>query len=469
MARDRAALDVADEEGVVAAITHEGEGIVRGGKTAFVVGALPGERVRFRRTKRHKQHDEARLVEVLEPAKDRVQPRCVHFGVCGGCALQHLSPESQLAAKQLELRDNLERVAEVMPDRWLEPLRGPVWNYRRRARLGAKYVAKKGRVVVGFRERAAPYVAALTRCEVLAPPADALITPLADMIMGLSIRERLPQIEVAVADNAVALVMRVLSPPTPEDLAKLAQFEKDHDVRLYLQPAGLDSVARLNPDARSNAEGRPSPPNPGVASSTASPAAESPLTYRLPAFDLSLEFLPTDFIQINGAINEALVHRALELLDPEPDAAVLDLFCGLGNFTLPLARRVGRAVGVEGDQALVRRAIANAARNGLDNAEFHVADLSQPPGDTPATAPAWAKSPYPYVLLDPPRAGAREMLPTVARLGPKRVLYISCHPGSLARDTGMLVHQHGFKLRAAGVLDMFPHTTHVESLAVFER
>jgi 23S rRNA (uracil1939-C5)-methyltransferase len=237
----------------------------------------------------------------------------------------------------------------------------------------------------------------------------------------------------------------VLAEPSPGDLEKLRAFERGHGVRLYLQRGGLDSVTRL------------------------SMSGGAPVAYALPDFDVRLEVTPTDFIQINGAINEALVHRALELLDPEPDAAVLDLFCGLGNFTLPLARRVGRAVGVEGDQALVRRAIANAARNGLDNAEFHVADLSQPPGDTPATVPPWAKTPYPYVLLDPPRAGAREMLPTVARLGPKRVLYISCHPGSLARDTGMLVHQHGFKLRAAGVLDMFPHTTHVESLAVFER
>jgi 23S rRNA (uracil1939-C5)-methyltransferase len=442
--------DAADEEGVVAAMTHEGEGIVRGGKTAFVVGALPGERVRFRRTKRHRQHDEARLIEVLEPAADRAQPRCAHFGVCGGCALQHLAPESQLAAKQLELRDNLERVAEVMPDEWLEPLRGPVWNYRRRARLGAKYVVKKGRVVVGFRERSAPYVAALDRCEVLAPPADALIAPLSELLTGLSIRERLPQIEVAVADNAVALVLRVLSPPTADDLAKLRDFEKTRDVRLYLQPAGLDSVQRL-------------------ASGTAPPPAESPLTYRLPAFDLTLEFTPTDFIQINGPINQALVTRAVDLLNPEPGSSVLDLFCGLGNFTLPLARRAARVVGVEGDRELVRRAAANATRNGIDSAEFHVADLSRPPGDTPATAPPWAKTPYPNILIDPPRAGAREMLPTVARLAPKRVLYISCHPGSLARDTGMLVHQYGFKLRAAGVLDMFPHTTHVESLAVFER
>jgi 23S rRNA (uracil1939-C5)-methyltransferase len=455
-------LNPTDEEGVVAAITHEGEGIVRGGKTAFVVGALPGERVRFQRTKRHKQHDDARLIEVLEPASDRVQPRCAHFGVCGGCALQHLAPESQLSVKQLELRDNLERVAQVVPDEWLEPLRGPVWNYRRRARLGAKYVAKKGRVVVGFRERSAPYVAALDRCEVLAAPADSLITPLSEMLTGLSIRERLPQIEVAVADNAVALVLRVLTPPSPEDLAKLSAFEKSHDVRLYLQSAGLDSVRRLWPQIGDL------PPNLSATSGTAQPPAEPALTYRLPAFDLTFEFAPTDFIQINAPINEALVSRAIDLLNPEPGSTVLDLFCGLGNFTLPLARRAARVIGVEGDRDLVKRAAANAARNGIHTAEFHVADLSQPPGDTPATAPRWAKIPVPYVLLDPPRAGAREMLPTVARLGPKRVLYISCHPGSLARDTGMLVHQYGFRLRAAGVLDMFPHTTHVESLAVFE-
>ncbi len=475
----RALSEGADEEGVVAAITHEGEGVVRGGKTAFVAGALPGEHIRFRRTKRHRQHDDGRLIEVLEPAADRVQPRCAHFGVCGGCALQHLAPESQLAAKQLELQDTLERVAQAMPDIWLEPLRGPVWNYRRRARLGAKYVARKGRVVVGFRERLAPYVAALDRCEVLAAPADAFITPLSEMLTGLSIRERLPQIEVAVADNAVALVLRVLSPPTPGDLAKLRMFEETHRVRLYLQPAGPDSVRRL--PLRPGEE----VPEGGIAHSEANtypdssviraalPVAEPPLSYGLPAFDLTLQFAPTDFIQINGPINAALVARALELLDPDPGAAVLDLFCGLGNFTLPLARRAARVVGVEGDPELVKRAVANARRNHIDNAEFHVADLAKPPGETPASVPAWAPlsaagAAFPYILLDPPRAGAREMLPTVARLAPKRVLYISCHPGSLARDTGMLVHQYGFRLRAAGVLDMFPHTTHVESLALFE-
>jgi 23S rRNA (uracil1939-C5)-methyltransferase len=435
----------AEEVGAVTGITHEGEGIVRGGKTAFVAGALPGERIRFRRTKRHKQHDDGLLLEVLEPAADRVVPRCAHFGLCGGCSLQHLDSASQIATKQTELKDNLERISRTMPDEWLEPMRGPVWNYRRRARLGVKYVAKKGRVLVGFRERLSPYVAMLNRCEVLSAPADALITPLAEMINTLSIRDRLPQIEVATADNAVALVVRVMAPPSEEDLAILRAFEKAHGLRLFLQPAGLDSVQRMDPGL----EPRPD---------------EAPLHYRLPAFDLTMEFKPTDFIQVNGPMNEALVSRAVELLAPKPGSSVLDLYCGLGNFTLALARRVGRVVGVEGDRELVRRAGENAQRNGISNAEFHVADLMQPL----AGSASWANSSYSSVLLDPPRAGAREMLPTVARLAPERVLYISCHPGSLARDIGMLVHDHGFRLRAAGVLDMFPHTTHVESLAVLE-
>ncbi len=431
------------EEGTVSALTREGEGIVRGGKTAFVVGALPGERIRFRRLKRHRQHDDARLIEVLEPAAERVVPRCAHFGVCGGCALQHLAPEAQLAAKQVELRDNFERLARAAPGEWLEPLRGPVWGYRRRARLGARYVSKKGRVVVGFRERFAPYVAAIDRCEVLAPPADALIAPLSALLTKLSIRDRVPQVEVAVADNAVALVLRVLAAPSDADLMKLREFELAYGARLYLQPGGVDSVERLT--------GAPRP-------------AEAQLTYALPQSGLDIEFAPTDFVQINAAVNQTLVARALELLAPEPDSTVLDLYCGLGNFTLALARCAGRAVGVEGDPELVRRAEHSARRNAVENAEFHVADLAT---NAPGAAP-WARRAYSHVLLDPPRAGAREMLPTVARLAPKRVLYISCHPGSFARDIGMLVHDHGFVLRAAGVLDMFPHTTHVESLAVLE-
>jgi len=427
----------APETALVTGLTHDGEGVVRGGKTAFVAGALPGERIRLRRTRRHRQHDDAELLEVLEPSGARVAPRCAHFGVCGGCALQHLSPAAQRAAKQTELAETLARVARVQPATWLAPLAGPVWAYRRRARLGVKFVRKKGCVVVGFRERAAPYVAQLTRCEVLAAPVGELIAPLAAMLTELSIRERVPQIEVAVADHATALVLRVLSAPSEADAARLRQFGAAYGVRLYLQPAGLDSVVPLDPPLE-------------------------PLRYALARSGVELEFAPVDFIQVNGAVNEALVERAAELLQLDGAATLLDLYCGLGNFTLALARVAGRAVGVEGAGALIERARGNARRNGSTNAEFHLANLAIPPD---ATA-AWMRQAYTHVLLDPPRTGAPAMLAAVAALAPQRVLYISCHPGSLARDLGVLVHEHGFALQAAGIVDMFPHTTHVESLAL---
>ena len=423
----------------VSALTHEGDGIVREGKTAFVPGALPGETVRFVRTRRHRGHDEGRLLEVLEPAATRVAPRCKHFGVCGGCVLQHLSSEAQRAMKQTELADNLERLARVDCPHWFAPLAGPAWGYRRRARLGAKFVPKKDRVVVGFRERSAPYVADLQRCEVLSPPVGEWITPLAELIATLDIRQRLPQIEVAVADNATALVLRVLSPPSAGDRERLRAFAAARGARLYLQPGGLESIEPLEASA-----------------------PLEPLYYSLPELDLRLQFMPSDFVQINGPVNRALVARAVELLGCGPGDTVLDLYCGLGNFTLPLARSGARAVGVEGAAALIERARGNAARNGIANAEFHVADLSAPP--EPHTP--WLRGPYSHVLLDPPRVGAREMLATVAALRPRRVLYISCHPGSLARDLGVLVHEHGFALEAAGIIDMFPHTGHVESLAL---
>ena len=436
-AERRAGAAGAPEEAQVEGLTHEGEGVVHGGKTAFIAGALPGERIRFHRTRRHRQHDDGELIEVLQASAARVVPRCPHFGVCGGCLLQHLAPAAQLAAKESELRDALARVARVAPARWLSPLEGPHWGYRRRARLGAKFVRKKGTVVVGFRERAAPLIAQLRSCEVLAPPAAALIAPLAAMLTGLSIRERVPQIEVAVAANGAALVLRVLEAPPPEDVARLEAFAADHGVRLFLQPAGLDSVREL-----------------GVAG--------EPLHYRLPRFDVELQFAPTDFIQVNAAVNEALVERAFELLELTPAARVLDLYCGLGNFSLPLARAAAQVVGVEGDAALVARARGNARHNGLGNAEFHVADLAAPPD---ASLP-WMRHSYSHVLLDPPRTGARAVLAALSRIAPQRLLYISCHPGSLARDLGVLVHEHGFALAAAGVVDMFPHTAHVESLAL---
>jgi 23S rRNA (uracil1939-C5)-methyltransferase len=440
--RSRRIVSDVEEVATVAALTHDAQGVVRQGKAAFVAGALPGESIRFRRTRHHRQHDEAELLEVLEPSAARVVPRCAHFGVCGGCALQHLAPEAQLEAKQTELQDNLERVGRVSPQEWLAPLRGPVWNYRRRARLGAKFVIKKDRVVVGFRERLAPYVAEVQRCEVLSLPVGELIAPLAQMLNGLSIRHRIPQIEVAVADNVVALVLRVLDPPSADDLVRLREFAAGHSVRFYLQAGGLDSVRPLESVA----------------------GGLEPLRYGLPQFGLQLEFTPTDFVQINAQINEALVSRAVELLDLTPSSSVLDLFCGIGNFTLALARRAGRVVGVEGEQGLVERARHNARLNDISNAEFHVADL----GRAPEPGLPWLTDRYTHVLLDPPRAGAAEVLAAVSRLNPQRVLYISCHPGSLARDLGLLVHEHGMNLVAAGVLDMFPHTTHVESLALLE-
>jgi 23S rRNA (uracil1939-C5)-methyltransferase len=446
----RKAAGRAPETAEVVALTHEGEGIVRSGKTAFVAGALPGEIVSFERTRKHRQHDEARLLEVLRPSAERVTPRCEHFGVCGGCALQHLTPEAQLVLKEKELRDNLERVARVQCASWLPPLRGPAWGYRRRARLGAKYVHKKGKVVVGFRERLAPYVADVAHCDVLASPVGALIQPLAQLLGALEIRQQVPQIEVAVAENAIALVLRVLRPPTEQDRDKLRDFAARQAVRLYLQTGGLDSVAELTNE-----------------SYVPLPALErTPLQYTLPAFDLTLEFTPTDFVQVNGDLNRALVSRAVELLRPARESTVLDLYCGLGNFTLALARSAGRVVGVEGEAGLVERARQNAVRNGLDNVAFHLGDLSKPT-ELPA---AWLRGPYTHVLLDPPRVGAApDVLAAIARLAPERVLYVSCHPGSLARDLGILVHEHGFLLESAGVVDMFPHTAHVESLALLRR
>ena len=427
----------AEEVSTVLALTHDGEGIVRDGKAVFIAGALPGERVRFERVRRRRQHDEGRLLEVLESAPERVTPRCAHFGVCGGCALQHLAPEAQLALKETELRESLERVADLTCGRWLAPVRGPAWAYRRRARLGAKYVPKKGRVVVGFRERLAPYVADVSRCEVLAEPVGEWPEPLSELIGALDIRRQVPQIEVAVADHSVALVLRVLAAPSPADLERLREFAARHGARIFLQPGGLESIEALS-----------------------APAA--PLYYELPQFGVRLEFAPTDFVQINGEVNRALVSRAVELLEPTPSSSVLDLYCGLGNFSLALARSAGRVVGVEGESGLVERARRNARGNGIDNAEFHVADLSRP--IAPQTS--WLRQTYSHVLLDPPRVGAQEVLGQVARLAPRRVVYISCHPGSLARDLGVLVHEHGFTLEAAGVVDMFPHTAHVESIAV---
>jgi len=428
----------APETAAIEALDHEGRGIARiGGKAVFVDGALPGEEVRLQRTARRRRHDEARLLEVLRPAPDRVTPRCPHFGLCGGCSLQHLDYARQLECKGQAVAAQLERLGGVRPERWLPPLAGPAWNYRRRARLGCRYVERKGRVLVGFRERSSPLLADLRGCEVLAGDAGRLIEPLATLIAGLSIMRRVAQVEVAVADSVTALVLRVLEAPAAADLDALRAFERAHAVEIYLQSGGLDTVAPVTP--------------PGT-----------PLQYDLPGLPAGIRFAPTDFIQVNGEMNRRMVAVALELLAPQPGDRALDLFCGLGNFTLPLAQRVAAATGVEGDAALVARARDNADRNGIRNARFVAGDLA-----TAQAGAGWA-GPCDLVLLDPPRAGAREVLPAVAACRPRRIVYVSCHAGTLARDAGILVQEHGFRLAAAGIMDMFPHTSHVESIALFE-
>lgn len=429
----------APETAEIVALDHAGRGVARiSGKTVFVNGALPGETVRLQRIRKRRRHDEAVVIEVLRPAADRVAPRCAHFGVCGGCSLQHLEHASQLAAKGRIVADELARIGGVAPARWLPPLAGPAWSYRRRARLGCKYVDRKEKVLVGFRERGSPLLADLHQCEILAEPVGRLIDELAKLIGSLELRRRVAQIEVAVADNITALVLRVLDAPPPADLASLRAFEARHGIALYLQTGGLDSVAPLSPPA-------------------------TPLRYELDGLAAGIEFAPTDFIQVNGKLNRRMIERALELLEPKPAERALDLFCGLGNFSLPLALRVAAVTGVEGDAALVARARANAGRNGVGNAEFHAANLAADVSQAP-----WARHPYDLVLLDPPRAGAREVLPVVVAGRPRRIVYVSCHAGTLARDAGILVQQHGYRLSAAGIMDMFPHTSHVESIALFE-
>jgi 23S rRNA (uracil1939-C5)-methyltransferase len=430
------------ETATIVAVAHDGRGIADSdGKKTFVAGALEGENVTFVRRKFHRNFDEAELLEVHEASPDRIEAKCEAFGRCGGCSLQHVTAEQQRVIKDQALRDNLERIGRVEPASWLEPMTGPVWNYRRRARLAVKDVYGKGRTLVGFRERHAPYITDMNRCEVLAAPLDSMISELSELIGGLSIRARLPQIETAVAENDIALVFRVLESPSAEDVARLRAFGEHHDLRIYLQTGGLDTVALLYPDA----------------------VAES-LFYTLPEFDVRVDFEPIDFVQVNNDINQRMVHFAVEQLDAGADDRVLDLFCGIGNFSLPLGRKAGTVLGVEGEQSLVRRATENAARNGLANVTFRVADLGKIDGTE-----SWVREGWERMLLDPARSGAAEVVTRMHLFKPERIVYVSCHPGTLARDAGTLVHEQGYKLETAGIIDMFPHTAHVESIAVFTK
>jgi 23S rRNA (uracil1939-C5)-methyltransferase len=429
------------ETACIDAVSHDGKGIAAiGGKKVFVPGGLRGETVRIVRRKQRKSFDEAELLDVLEPSPARIAPRCRAFGVCGGCALQHLPAEEQRNIKFRALQDNLSRIGGLVPERWLPALYDSAseWGYRRRARLAVRDVAAKGRVLVGFREQHAPFIADMTRCEVLAPPLDGLIEPLSNLVGELTIRRRVPQIEVAVADNATELVFRVLDPPTSEDEAKLIHFAREHGLRIALQSGGLDTIRRLYP------------------------AAAEPLCYALPGHGLEMEFEATDFVQVNAPVNRLMIDRALELLDLRPSHSVLDLYCGIGNFSLPLARRCARVLGIEGEARMVARAAANAAHNGIDNAEFRAADLAAVDGRETWLGAAWDR-----VLLDPARSGAAEVIRHVGRAGVRRIVYVSCHPATLARDAGVLCGEHGYRLEAAGIIDMFPHTGHVEAIAVF--
>ncbi|HWM27111.1 MAG TPA: 23S rRNA (uracil(1939)-C(5))-methyltransferase RlmD [Woeseiaceae bacterium] len=434
------------ESATIDAVTHDGRGIAAiDGKKVFVAGALPGEQVRILRRKIRRGYDEADLLEVEAPSPERIMPRCDAFGICGGCALQHVAPADQRKMKEKSLRDSLERIGNVSPARWLAPVFDPdhegAWRYRRRARLAVREVAAKGRVLVGFRERRAPIVTDMHRCEVLSAPLDGLIDPLAELIATLSIRRRLPQIEVAVADNAVELVFRVLDPPTVDDKAKLAAFGQRHCLSISLQPGSVESAVPLEPDA------------PRV-----------PLYYELPEFDMRIHFEPTDFIQVNGRVNRLMVLAAIEALELRETDRVLDLFCGIGNFSLPLARHSGHVMGLEGEAGQVSRAAANAVRNGVGNCEFRCADLAAINGREPWIGQSWDK-----LLLDPPRCGAEEIVRQMAKIGPARLVYISCHPATLARDAAILTRTEGYRLDAAGIIDMFPHTAHVEAIAVFSR
>ncbi|MGY0503753.1 23S rRNA (uracil(1939)-C(5))-methyltransferase RlmD [Luteimonas sp. e5] len=423
---------------------HDGRGVARraegphAGKTVFVSGALPGERVQVEQTRRSRDFDEARTLAVLQPSPHRVEPRCEHFGTCGGCVLQHLAAPQQIEAKQHVLLENLKRIGKVAPARVLPPLTDAAWGYRRKGRLSVRRVEKKDRTLVGFREQDPRFVADIRQCHVVVPQIGLHIEALGALVDSLDARRVIPQIEFIAGDEATALVFRHLEPLGADDLGRLRDFGRAHGFAIHLQPGGVESVHPLDAAPR--------------------------LAFALPQWQVELEFRPLDFIQVNAGLNQRMIAQALELLDVQPDERVLDLFCGLGNFTLPLARLARDVVGVEGDAGLVARARANAIANGIDNARFHVADLASDLRGEP-----WMTQGFDKLLLDPARAGALEVLQQFPLDGIRRIVYVSCHPGSLARDAGWLVNEAGWKLASAGVMDMFPHTAHVESIAVFER
>jgi 23S rRNA (uracil1939-C5)-methyltransferase len=423
---------------------NEGRGVGhREGKVIFVEGALPGERVSCRILRSKKNHELGEAVDILRRSSAREIPRCPHFGKCGGCSSQHLDLNSQIAAKQRVLEDNLWHIGRIRSETILPAIHGPAWEYRHKARLSVRLVQKKGGVLVGFHERKSSFVADMDSCEILPRRISQLLRPLRELIGALSIRDRLPQVELAIGENVDVLVLRNLDEPTPGDAAALAEFAADWGIQLWLQPAGPESAYACFP-----------------------PVAPA-LTYTLPEFGVEMPFIPTDFTQVNQQINRVLVKRAMQLLQPQPGERIADLFCGLGNFTLPVARLGAAVVGVESNARLVERARANALHNGLGElCEFTVGNLFE------TAVPALAKiGKLDKVLIDPPREGALELVKAMRASAPERIVYVSCSPSTLARDAGVLCHAgepNPYKLTAAGVVNMFPHTSHVESIAVFE-
>jgi 23S rRNA (uracil1939-C5)-methyltransferase len=437
----------------VESLDLDGQGVAHNaeGKVVFIEGALTGEEVQVQVHRRKNNWEQASMTALRRESSQRVTPQCRHFGVCGGCKLQHLHISAQIATKQRALEDALWHLGKVKPEHVMRPIEGPGWGYRYRARLSVRHVAKKGRVLVGFHERKSSYVSEMDSCEVLPPHLSALLPRLSELIAGMDQRDRLPQIEVAIGAKVTALVLRHLEPVSAADLARLRAFGADHGIQWWLQPKGPDSVHRLD-------EGGP------------------PLDYTLPEFGITMPFKPTDFTQVNHQINRVLVSRALRLLDVKTSERVIDWFCGLGNFTLPLATRAREVLGLEGSEALVARSRENATFNGLAaKATFMARNLFE---ITPAELAGHGQAEK--WLIDPPREGAFALVKALADLHadpalaegwnpPRRIVYVSCNPATLARDAGLLVHQAGFRCTTTGAVNMFPHTAHVESIAVFDR
>lgn len=426
----------------IESLNHEGRGVAHvDGKAIFIEGALPGETVTYVSFKKKPSYEQASATQVAKPSFTRATPKCAYFGVCGGCSMQHLEVDAQVASKQRVLEDNLRHIGKVKPQVMLPAIYGQAWGYRHRARLSVRYVQKMGRLLVGFHEKRSSFVVDMDSCEALPPRISALIVPLRELVELLSIRERLPQIEIALGEQVDALVLRILDPLTESDEILLKSFADKYGIQFFLQPKGPDTVHPFYP-----LDG------PG-------------LSYSLPEFGVTMPFHPTEFTQVNPAINRMLVRRALALLDPRPGERVADLFCGLGNFTLPIARRGAQVVGIEGSEALVRRARSNAERNGLTPlTEFQMANLFETNEESLAKLGHFDK-----MLIDPPRDGAIEVVKALGEDAPCRIVYVSCSPATLARDAEVLVHVKGYELKAAGVVNMFPHTAHVESIALFEK